>query len=65
MKEFARLDESNPADKALKVKLSDLGCRAILKMVFFDNFIHGDLHPGNLLVRFSKEGEPQIIFLDW
>ncbi len=30
----------------LKLKLSDLGCRLILKMIFFDNFIHGDLHPG-------------------
>jgi aarF domain-containing kinase len=33
---------------ALKMKLSDLGCRLILKMVFFDNFVHGDLHPGKL-----------------
>ena len=31
----------------LKMKLSDLGVRLILKMVFFDNFIHGDLHPGD------------------
>jgi len=31
---------------SLKMKLSDLGCRLILKMVFFDNFVHGDLHPG-------------------
>lgn len=30
----------------LKLRLSDLGCRLILKMIFFDNFIHGDLHPG-------------------
>ena len=30
----------------LKMKLSDLGCRLVLKMVFFDNFVHGDLHPG-------------------
>lgn len=30
------------------MKISDLGCRLILKMVFFDNFIHGDLHPGTL-----------------
>ena len=30
----------------LKMKLSDLGVRLILKMVFFDNLIHGDLHPG-------------------
>jgi aarF domain-containing kinase len=32
----------------LKLKLSDLGCRLILKMVFFDNFVHGDLHPVSL-----------------
>jgi aarF domain-containing kinase len=32
--------------KRFKMKLSDLGTRAILKMLFFDNFIHGDLHPG-------------------
>jgi predicted unusual protein kinase regulating ubiquinone biosynthesis (AarF/ABC1/UbiB family) len=31
------------------MKISDLGCRLILKMVFFDNFIHGDLHPGTHL----------------
>lgn len=30
----------------LKLKLSDLGSRLIIKMVFFDNYVHGDLHPG-------------------
>jgi aarF domain-containing kinase len=30
----------------LRLKLSDLGVRAVVKMIFFDNFIHGDLHPG-------------------
>jgi len=48
----------------LKLKLSDLGCRLILKMIFFDNFIHGDLHPGNLLVQFSPKGEPRLVVLD-
>ena len=38
--------EVGDAIHALKMKLSDLGVRLILKMVFFDNFIHGDLHPG-------------------
>jgi aarF domain-containing kinase len=33
----------------LKRKLADLGARLILKMVFFDNFIHGDLHPGKVV----------------
>ena len=39
------MNEVDSVEK-LKLKLSDLGCRLILKMVFFDNFIHGDLHPG-------------------
>eukprot|EP00532_Pseudo-nitzschia_australis_P008436 CAMPEP_0168164238 /NCGR_PEP_ID=MMETSP0139_2-20121125/828_1 /TAXON_ID=44445 /ORGANISM="Pseudo-nitzschia australis, Strain 10249 10 AB" /LENGTH=502 /DNA_ID=CAMNT_0008081237 /DNA_START=322 /DNA_END=1828 /DNA_ORIENTATION=- len=29
--------------------------RAFLKMVFIDNFIHGDLHPGNVLVKTTLE----------
>lgn len=38
--------EVGSATHKLKMKLSDLGTRLILKMVFFDNYIHGDLHPG-------------------
>eukprot|EP00597_Dinobryon_sp_UTEXLB2267_P000988 CAMPEP_0170065468 /NCGR_PEP_ID=MMETSP0019_2-20121128/5543_1 /TAXON_ID=98059 /ORGANISM="Dinobryon sp., Strain UTEXLB2267" /LENGTH=418 /DNA_ID=CAMNT_0010272343 /DNA_START=429 /DNA_END=1681 /DNA_ORIENTATION=+ len=48
----------------VKMKLSDLGCRLILKMVFFDNFIHGDLHPGNIFVQFQPNGEPRLVILD-
>jgi aarF domain-containing kinase len=43
-------EEGSPTH-ALKMKLSDLGCRLILKMVFFDNFVHGDLHPGELFIN--------------
>ena len=32
-------------------ELADLGCHMFLKMLFEDNFVHSDLHPGNLLVR--------------
>jgi len=42
-------DELGSQTIKLKKKLSDLGCRLILKMVFFDNYIHGDLHPGIVL----------------
>eukprot|EP00428_Durinskia_dybowskii_P061335 CAMPEP_0170369344 /NCGR_PEP_ID=MMETSP0117_2-20130122/7933_1 /TAXON_ID=400756 /ORGANISM="Durinskia baltica, Strain CSIRO CS-38" /LENGTH=594 /DNA_ID=CAMNT_0010624057 /DNA_START=70 /DNA_END=1854 /DNA_ORIENTATION=- len=49
---------------ALKMKLSDLGCRLILKMVFFDNFVHGDLHPGNIMVEIQPNGEPRLQVLD-
>ncbi len=31
-----------------KIKLAKLGLNAILKMVFQDNFIHCDMHPGML-----------------
>jgi len=48
----------------LKLKLSDLGCRSVIKMIFFDNLIHGDMHPGNILVQFSPKGEPRLVFLD-
>lgn len=48
----------------LKMKLSDLGARLVIKMVFFDNLIHGDLHPGNILVQIQPNGEPRLVVLD-
>ena len=30
------------------------GIDAVIKMIFIDNFVHGDLHPGNILV--TKDG---------
>ncbi|KAI4486413.1 PREDICTED: uncharacterized aarF domain-containing protein kinase 2-like isoform X2 [Polistes canadensis] len=43
-------------------KLAKLGITMILKMVFNDNFIHCDLHPGNILVQEVKK--PTSTFLD-
>ena len=34
-----------------KPKLAQLGLHTMLKMIFIDNFVHGDLHPGNILLR--------------
>lgn len=35
------------------------------RQVFLDNFIHGDLHPGNLLVgRRENSAEPCLVMLD-
>ncbi|XP_048196300.1 uncharacterized aarF domain-containing protein kinase 2 [Perognathus longimembris pacificus] len=36
---------------ALKRKIARLGINMLLKMIFVDNFVHGDLHPGNILVQ--------------
>ncbi|XP_020293589.1 uncharacterized aarF domain-containing protein kinase 2-like isoform X2 [Pseudomyrmex gracilis] len=38
-------------DVALQRKLAKIGIATILKMVFRDNLIHCDLHPGNILVE--------------
>ncbi|KAH0944567.1 hypothetical protein HN011_002009 [Eciton burchellii] len=38
-------------DAVLQRKLAKIGIATILKMVFKDNFIHCDLHPGNILVE--------------
>ena len=55
LQEFMRMsDDLGEHVRSLKLKLSDLGCRAVLKMIFFDNFVHGDLHPGMLPFYYAK-----------
>jgi len=54
----------NRTIQKLRSKLSDMGSRSMIKMIFFDNFIHGDLHPGNIMVQIDKDGEPHLVFLD-
>ncbi|AYU76687.1 ABC1 family [Leishmania donovani] len=34
--------------------VAELGCHMFLKMLFEDNFVHSDLHPGNILLRTNK-----------
>lgn len=57
-------EEVDGAAMKLKRVLSDLGARAMIKMIFFDNFVHGDMHPGNILVNFDAQGKPHLVFLD-
>ncbi|RUS89178.1 hypothetical protein EGW08_003057 [Elysia chlorotica] len=42
-------DSSQPAE--LKIQLANIGVDIMLQMVFVNNFVHADLHPGNLLVQ--------------
>ncbi|XP_024526696.1 ABC1 family protein YPL109C, mitochondrial isoform X1 [Selaginella moellendorffii] len=47
----------------LHSQLARLGSSLLLKMLLSDNFIHGDLHPGNMFVKLGKK-VPQLILLD-
>ncbi|CAF3383120.1 unnamed protein product [Rotaria sp. Silwood1] len=53
-------------DTKIRKKLAYLGVNAYLKMLFVDNFVHADLHPGNILVRLDENSprEPTIILID-
>lgn len=41
-------------------RVGQLCMDAFLKMVFVDNFIHGDMHPGNILFRVPDTGEARL-----
>ncbi|KAL7463838.1 hypothetical protein ACHAXS_004192 [Conticribra weissflogii] len=64
------LADDSPNGLETRRKLAGPLLRAFLKMVFLDNFVHADLHPGNVLVReVTNSTNPReihytIIFLD-
>lgn len=44
-------------DEELRKNIAETGCKVLLKMMLADNFVHADLHPGNILVRLPEEEE--------
>lgn len=43
-------------------EIANMGLDAFLHMLVMDNFIHSDLHPGNIMVRFLKPTPPIPLF---
>lgn len=40
--------------------IADEGLDAFLRMLLLDNFVHADLHPGNIMVRFYRAAQPEL-----
>ncbi|KAJ0256788.1 hypothetical protein HA466_0077650 [Hirschfeldia incana] len=65
------VDGMDGSNEWIKTRLAHIGTHALLKMLLVDNFIHADMHPGNILVRkkasrggLFKTKKPHIVFLD-
>ena len=43
-------------------EIADEGLDAFLRMLLIDNFVHADLHPGNIMVRFYKPEQINLSF---
>merc|ERR1711879_654391 len=43
-------------------KIADWGTKAVLRMIFQENFVHADLHPGNVL--WLQDGTDRLAFID-
>ena len=41
-----------------------MGLNGFLEMLFHHNYIHADLHPGNIIVAKKPDGSPRLVFLD-
>ena len=40
--------------------IANEGLDAFLRMLLLDNFVHADLHPGNIMVRFYQAAQPEL-----
>ena len=47
---------------AFRQELADEGLDAFLRMLLLDNFVHADLHPGNIMVRFYRPRRLDLAF---
>ena len=49
----------------LNGEIVSLGVDAYLQMLLADNFVHTDLHPGNIMCREGADGRVELVLLDY
>ncbi|KKA30718.1 hypothetical protein TD95_005225, partial [Thielaviopsis punctulata] len=50
---------------AFQQDIANEGLDAFLRMLLLDNFVHADLHPGNIMVRFYPANRPDLGLPQW
>ncbi|KAJ6843608.1 putative serine/threonine-protein kinase abkC isoform X1 [Iris pallida] len=69
----SRYVNDHEGNTRIKRDLAHIGTHALLKMLLVDNFVHADMHPGNILVRVPQKkrqrktlfrAKPHIVFID-
>ena len=59
------MDELISTKDPMNPSIAEKGMNMLMEMVLAHNFVHGDLHPGNILVRKIKDNtDCQLIILD-
>lgn len=58
------LKHSSGGHSKMERMISSKGLDSFLKMLLLDNFIHADLHPGNIYVRFFKSNKDDDNHID-
>ncbi|CAE6387243.1 unnamed protein product [Rhizoctonia solani] len=43
-------------------RIANLGLDAFLNMLLLDNFVHSDLHPGNIMIKFYKPSTRDVFY---
>ncbi|GAA6004874.1 hypothetical protein JCM10207_008437 [Rhodosporidiobolus poonsookiae] len=55
----------NNTGGAFDHRIANLGLDAFLNMLLIDNFVHSDLHPGNIMIKFFKPSTRSVLASVW